>query len=358
MANGNGDSVGFYTSLILVGFLGGGLLGLSQTDSSEAALIYALSGAGLGFLAARILHLAAVLVLGVLALFIMVGVFLFRFNALAPGFLPDLFVDEFARDYQEYREQTGAKAFAVANGENRRVWGWSTGRADQKAANQAALGSCNALRQEYAVSSTCKIYATGNLLIPPDLRGRCTIGLSISDLDAYGYSGTTIHSGARVEKVYNNLPAAAAGLLPGDIIYEINDRKVTGTAFVSSYTNQNCGEALTILYLRHDSHTLQAYPVRKSGRCIIGVQISDVTNLLSRGELLNYGARIDAVEPNSPAERAGVKVGDVVHHIDGEKVWHTLFLSDYINTACREVSLSILRYSSHRAVSVEPIQGR
>jgi S1-C subfamily serine protease len=78
----------------------------------------------------------------------------------------------------------------------------------------------------------------------------------------------------------------------------------------------------------------------------IGVEVNDVTE----------GVRIEAVDDDSPASKAGLQTGDIVVELDGERVRSARHFSRLIQetAAGRSVSLAITRAGKRQVVTVTP----
>jgi S1-C subfamily serine protease len=81
----------------------------------------------------------------------------------------------------------------------------------------------------------------------------------------------------------------------------------------------------------------------------IGVEVNDVTD----------GVRIEAVDQDSPALKAGLQAGDIVVELDGERVRSARQFSRLIQETAdgRSVALGILRDSKRQVVNVTPESG-
>src|SRR5260221_402900 len=92
----------------------------------------------------------------------------------------------------------------------------------------------------------------------------------------------------------------------------------------------------------------------------IGVSTTSLTKQLAEffGVTDGKGVLVTAVEPNSPAARAGLKAGDVITAIDGEKVEGAGDLARGINKQKDgDVSLTIVRDKSQQTLKVTPKEG-
>jgi len=90
-----------------------------------------------------------------------------------------------------------------------------------------------------------------------------------------------------------------------------------------------------------------------------GRRVGISTNALGK-QLADYfgvehGALVTSVEPDSPAARAGLKAGDIVTEVDGERVEDAGDLSRAINRKDEgEVTLTVVRERNRRTVRVTP----
>jgi serine protease Do len=62
----------------------------------------------------------------------------------------------------------------------------------------------------------------------------------------------------------------------------------------------------------------------------LGINVKDLSNEELGLYDLNYGVLIQAIERNSPASREGLRRGDVIYEVDGEKIESVADLRDYI----------------------------
>jgi serine protease Do len=78
----------------------------------------------------------------------------------------------------------------------------------------------------------------------------------------------------------------------------------------------------------------------------IGVEVNDVTE----------GVRVENVDPDSPASKAGLQAGDIVVELDGERVRSARQFSRLIQETAngRSVALGILRDGKRQVVNVTP----
>jgi serine protease Do len=142
--------------------------------------------------------------------------------------------------------------------------------------------------------------------------------------------------GAFVQELTPGGPAGKAGMRPGDVITEVNNQKINGAGDVVDYVSgQNIGTKVTLHYVREgkpaqtqvalaelpDEDQRQTAELQGQGKIGLGLQTltPDVANSLGL-ERGTRGAVVTDVVAGSPAERAGLKPGDVVVEVDRKPV--------------------------------------
>jgi len=103
-------------------------------------------------------------------------------------------------------------------------------------------------------------------------------------------------------------------------------------------------------------HRVYRYLAEPLGRGYLGVQLLNLTPELRVHFGISEGAgvMVAKVEPGSPAEQAGVQVGDILTEIDGESIDSPMMLSRYIRSKEEgdSVSLGLWREGGAQAVFV------
>jgi len=156
--------------------------------------------------------------------------------------------------------------------------------------------------------------------------------------------------GAIINEVVNNSPADKAGLEEDDIIISFNGKKVrTSDDLVDFIDKHNPGDTVKITVVTEDGQKDLAIKLgrRKTSDLrnfyfsgddyddinkyyyfngdtypFIGVSLSELSDQLGEyfGVRRGEGVLITNVEEDSPAEKAGLKAGDVIVAVDGEDV--------------------------------------
>ncbi len=132
-----------------------------------------------------------------------------------------------------------------------------------------------------------------------------------------------------VAKVQPDSPAAKAGLKPNDVITAINGQPLYHILGLADFIRKYQGQPLTLTVERGGE------PVRLP---------------------FDPGyPKVASVFKDSPADRAGLKPGDAIIAVDGQKMTSTLAISDYISKhAAQAISLTFERDGVQHTVKVKP----
>src|SRR5262249_27169440 len=122
-----------------------------------------------------------------------------------------------------------------------------------------------------------------------------------------------------IGRVTESSPAAAAGLRTGDLVLAVNGRPIRFWEDLERVLATADGRPLE-LRVRHDGaqRTVSVTPKLRTLTDPGFHEGGEVWDIGAGPQLL---ALITSVAPNSPAARAGLKPGDVVHEIAGEPMY-------------------------------------
>ena len=128
--------------------------------------------------------------------------------------------------------------------------------------------------------------------------------------------GTTQITSARVGVAEPGLPAAEAGLRPGDIVRAIDGQPVRGFEDITPLVRDRAGVP-TVLLVERDGQPLQLSltPARMVDTDVFGSSERGVIGVGDRGRAPNVG-----VPPGSPAHAAGLRTTDLVVAVNGAPV--------------------------------------
>ncbi len=165
------------------------------------------------------------------------------------------------------------------------------------------------------------------------------LGVSIQELTpelkkSFGYDG----DGVLVAEVFDNTPAQKAGIKPGDIIVEYQEEKIKNVFQLRNLVAETQpGTQAKIKIWRDGKYldlTAQIAELKESAPAIaraqvlteLGMDVSDLTPEIRRSYNIPKeieGVVVTSLDPDGRAERAGVKIGDVILKINRTKIRNT-----------------------------------
>lgn len=145
-------------------------------------------------------------------------------------------------------------------------------------------------------------------------------------------------AGLLIARVVDDSAAAAAGVVRGDILLEVDGNKISSLAELqTALSDSEPGDSVTLTVLHGDElRSLEATLGDQDGRAALGViacgcerdvdllgpalRFSDPEARERFREALVVGAEVAEVVPDSPADEAGLAVGDIIVSVDGELI--------------------------------------
>ena len=156
---------------------------------------------------------------------------------------------------------------------------------------------------------------------------RGLLGVIIQSIDAQAAEalGSDIESGALITSIQSDSAAEVAGLEVGDIIVEINEKKVDGAPELRNRIGLlRSGEQVDITYLRdNETFSTQAELGRAQSQMVLGEEIhpglagSIFAAATTAGE---NGIEINEVQEGTPASQRGLRTGDLITHVNRLRV--------------------------------------
>ena len=198
-------------------------------------------------------------------------------------------------------------------------------------------------------------------IILPDLKtkGKVTrgwLGISVQDIteDLAGSLKLQDRSGALVSDVFEGDPAEKAGLKPGDIITEVNGKKVNDShELLLQIATFHVGDRIAVKAQRDGKEKLFQIIVaeRKEGTEFIaskkgtggslGMTVQDITPEIARhlGISKKGGVVVVEVQEGSPADEVGIQPQDVILQVNKVKINS---MTDYLREVTKKEGKSVM----------------
>jgi serine protease Do len=150
--------------------------------------------------------------------------------------------------------------------------------------------------------------------------------------------GLSSKEGVLVESVEPNSPAEEGGLKVGDIILEFNGTKVTNAQqFRFLVADAGPGARVNLTIIRDNDKRSLSFKLGDRSKFLaqaananesqqnkkwLGLSVSTFTREMAEARRMDFepGVIIDEIEPNSPADDAGLFTGDIILEIDRQPV--------------------------------------
>jgi serine protease Do len=205
------------------------------------------------------------------------------------------------------------------------------------------------------------------------------LGISIGDQN---------EPGAVIRRVEPNSPAENAGLKQGDVIVEFNKEQVIGVQQLTRLVRETPVGRIVDVKVRRENReetfklTMERGPELRSGRFALelpnvhiladsvlrdmpkiqmhtvyiqgGIRVEQMTDQLRDffGVFGNNGVLVTSVDSGSPAEKAGLKAGDVITSIDGKSIQTPSEFGREMRTGAKP-TLRIIRDKQEREIRIE-----
>ena len=157
------------------------------------------------------------------------------------------------------------------------------------------------------------------------------IGVQLRELTPELVARLGSNSGALVAGTSPGGPAEKAGLMSGDVITKLNGETIAdprqfvfavkvlppGTSVALEFVRDGQTSTTTVQLGVRDAAE-QAAAAGSAGQGFIGVELQNLTPELATRSGAGSGAAVVGTVPDGPADRAGLKGGDVITKVDGE----------------------------------------
>jgi serine protease Do len=220
------------------------------------------------------------------------------------------------------------------------------------------------------------------------------LGVGVADIDDERAKALKLPEarGVEVNVVTKDSPASKAGLLKGDVVLEFNGQRVEGTdQFIRMVRETPVGHKITLQIVRNGaqqtvtavvgshadreffspegnySFTMPAMPAMpamprmpmdtprpllmwKNGS--VGIEAESLSGQLAEYFGVKDGVLIRSVAKDSPAEKGGLKAGDVVTKVNGEAVTSPGEISSEVHSANGKRSIPFVVMRNHHETTV------
>jgi serine protease Do/serine protease DegQ len=156
---------------------------------------------------------------------------------------------------------------------------------------------------------------------------RGLLGVNIQTIDAEDAEllGNDIDSGALITRIQSDSAAENAGLQVGDIIIEVNEKKVDGAPELRNRIGLlRSGEQINIKYLRdNETHFAQAELGQRQNLMVLGEEIHpglEGSIFSAASTSSDNGIEVGEVQEGTPAAQRGLRTGDLITHVNRTRV--------------------------------------
>ena len=193
------------------------------------------------------------------------------------------------------------------------------------------------------------------------------LGVVLSEINPHLRDDLKVDAGVLVDQVLSDSPAEKAGLKDGDIIVKMDGQKVESERDIRKMLKDLENTKPISLDVVRDGKTLKltVTPEKRQqtilgnfGGNYIGVDLQEMDSDLARyfQASPDSGILVARVEPDSPAEEGGLKSGDVITELNGQKIKSQKDLRKGLDNVKEgeSASLTILRQGKSQKMTVQP----
>lgn len=204
------------------------------------------------------------------------------------------------------------------------------------------------------------------------------LGVSIEPLSRQLKKELKAEFGVVITHIEEDSPADNDGLMEDDVIQQVNDVKIRHASTLTRIIRKiKPGDSAAILVIRDGKEKLIKVTIGKfkesscfsinlgkdqniiryfGGKAYLGVQLHELNEDLAGyfGAKPDEGVLVLKVEDNSPAEKAGIKAGDIIVKVDKEAISHPEDIQEIIAEfkAEDEIDIEIMQKGKKKTVKV------
>ena len=194
-------------------------------------------------------------------------------------------------------------------------------------------------------------------------------------------------AGVEIKRVDEDSPASKAGLHENDVILEVNGKTVDGgEQFVRMIADGTAGAKINLTVWRNNAKTAVAatlesrppgpmfivpdgvmppfpdvpqtrtgpYPPMPGQAPMVGFEGETLTDQLAQFFGVKEGVLVRTVAPRTPAEKSGLRAGDVVVKVNGTPVTSPREISGMVNSSRRRnIAFTVVRNKKEITLEVE-----
>ncbi len=193
---------------------------------------------------------------------------------------------------------------------------------------------------------------------------RGLLGVMVQDLtpDIAEALGIDVSEGALIARVEPGSPAEAAGLQPGDVVVKLDDETISDAKDLRGHLGvMRPGSEFTMEVVRRDGRKTITAMVREArkarqvarSRLLSGAVLSPLERgMPGFGQV--RGVAVNDVAPGSPAERFGLRKGDVITSVNRMRVQTVEELDRALAQADGTVAMTIWRHGTTVFLMIRP----
>jgi serine protease Do len=209
------------------------------------------------------------------------------------------------------------------------------------------------------------------------------LGVSLAEIDADRAKELKLKEdyGVEITRVESGSPAEKAGLKPGDVVLEYNGQRVEGMEQFGRMVRETpAGREVRLVVSRNGAtQTLTATVGEHRGRPfegfpnieipefrmpdipqifttlrspVLGVEVETLGSQLGDYFGVKEGVLVRSVLKDTPAEKAGIRAGDVITKVDGQGVAMPGELSGAVRNATTKKSFSVELTRDHKPLTL------
>lgn len=141
-----------------------------------------------------------------------------------------------------------------------------------------------------------------------------------------------VKTGILINRVYENSPAEKVGLKEGDVILECNGKKLEDPSDLQKIViSLPIGSNLELKVLRDNKEMIFKVRTEKmpedekiekveTEKNILGIKVRDMLPSERKNAFYKTGVVVTDIEPNSPADKAGIQEGDIIFTINQKTI--------------------------------------